>query len=66
MMSLASWGPNLILFPNIAALLREFATRRNERERCEAFAMGQHNRLGAESLVPGLEEGVLRVILDQL
>ena len=57
---------SFFLYPEIAALLHEVADRRNERERCEAFAMSQHERLGAESLFPGLEEGVLRIILDQL
>jgi hypothetical protein len=47
----------------VAALLAAEATRRAE---CEAFAMGQHGRLGATSPVLGLEEGVVRMVLDQL
>ena len=34
--------------------------------KCEAFAMGQHARLGATSLVLGLEPEVFRMILDAL
>ena len=30
----------------------------------EAFAMGQHERLGASSLVQVLDPGVVRIILD--
>ncbi|KAJ1464485.1 hypothetical protein T484DRAFT_1869143, partial [Baffinella frigidus] len=45
-----------------AALLRVMAKRR---ERCqEAFAMGQHERLGARSLVFCLEPGVVQMILQ--
>ena len=47
--------------PNVAAVLR--AARLAQ---CEAFAMGQHERLGATSLVLGLEPGVVRMILDAL
>jgi ankyrin repeat protein len=42
----------------VAALLRDVPTR-------EAFTMGQHARLGATSLVLALDEGVVRMILDQ-
>jgi ankyrin repeat protein len=45
-----------------AALLRVMAKRQRSRE---AFAMGQHARLGARSLVLDLEQGVVRMILDR-
>ena len=35
-------------------------------QRGEAFAMGYHPRLGAESQVLGLELGVVRMILDRV
>jgi len=38
-------------------------SRRVEGE-CEAFAMGQHARLGVESVVMQLEPGVVRMILE--
>ena len=44
----------------VVALLRA-AKRRAERE---AFAMGHHQRLGAQSLIQGLDAGVVRLILD--
>jgi len=47
---------------HIVALLRAVATRR---ARGEAFSMGQHARLGASSLILGLEPAVVRLILDQ-
>jgi hypothetical protein len=34
-------------------------------EKCLAFAMGQHSRLGSASLVFELEEGVARMVLDR-
>ena len=46
--------------PAIAALLKAVAARR---ARCEAFAMGQQERLGAGSLVRGLEPEVVRMVL---
>jgi len=33
---------------------------------CEAFAMGEHVRLGALSMVLGLEPGVVRMILERV
>jgi len=36
------------------------------RAKCVAFAMGQHARLGAGSLVPELEVGVVRMVLEQM
>ncbi|KAJ1488516.1 ankyrin repeat-containing domain protein [Baffinella frigidus] len=47
-------------YEEIAALLFAAAARRRE-----AFAMGLAERLGAESLVLGLEVGVVQMILDQ-
>jgi len=35
----------------------------SELARCEAFAMGQQERLGAGSLVRGLEPAVVRMVL---
>ena len=41
-------------------------TKMNRRCRAqgEAFTMGHHERLGAESRVRGLEPGVVKIILD--
>ena len=36
------------------------------RARCVAFASGYHERLGKESLVLGLEQGVIRMVLADL
>ena len=47
-----------------AALLRVMAKRAWNLPR-EAFAMGQHERLGARSLILDLEPGVVRMILDR-
>lgn len=47
---------------NVARMLRAVARR----TKCQAFAMGQHERLGALSMVLGLEPGVVRIILDQV
>ena len=47
---------------HVAALLWATAKRRAE---CEALAMGQHERLGAGSLLLGIESGLLQMILDQ-
>ena len=44
-------------------LLRAVAKRRAE---CEAFAMGHHERLGARSLVGGVDTDVVRMILDRV
>ena len=44
----------------------EFVTTLPCRAACEAFAMGLLQRLGAQSLVVVLSEGVVRMILDQL
>ena len=46
----------------VVVLLRA-AKRRAE---CEAFAMGHHQRLGAQSLIQGLDADVVRLILDQM
>ena len=50
------WG-----YYELSAILRAEAARRAA---WVAFAMGQHPRLGAKSLVLGLESGVIRLILD--
>jgi len=50
---------------DIADLLDASETRRAERE-CEAFAMGNDARLGAGSLVLGLDEGVMKMILEEV
>jgi len=47
----------------IAWELHEEATRRAE---CVVFAMGHHDRLGAGSLVWGLDAGVVRMVLDRV
>ncbi|KAJ1468052.1 ankyrin repeat-containing domain protein [Baffinella frigidus] len=48
----------------VAAVLRAVATRR---AKCEAFAMGQHKRLGLGShLVRDLDPALVRMILDQV
>ena len=46
-------------------LFRLFAEERAEVRRV-AFAMGHHARIGGGSLVLGLEEGVVRMILEQV
>ena len=52
----------------IAALIKEEAERREalRRTKCEAFAMGQLERLGAVSWVRGLDPGVVGMVLDNL
>ena len=47
----------------IAAMLKAALLRRAQ---CEAFAMGQQERLGAESWVRGLDVGVVRMVLEQV
>ncbi|KAJ1473739.1 ankyrin repeat-containing domain protein [Baffinella frigidus] len=49
--------------PQVAAVLKAEAERR---AKCEAFAMGQQERLGAGSRVQELEVGVVRMVLDQV
>jgi len=49
--------------PKIVAMLKAEEVRRGK---CVAFAMGQHERLGAGSRVRGLEEGVVRMVLEQV
>ena len=51
------------------AMLRAEPTRRKALRRgaqCVAFAMGQHERLGAESQVRVLDAGVVRMVLEQV
>ena len=36
------------------------------RDKCAAFAMGQHGRLGAGSWVQKLDSGVVRLVLDEV
>ncbi|KAJ1488011.1 hypothetical protein T484DRAFT_1940260 [Baffinella frigidus] len=52
----------------IIDMLRAEAVRRAavRRVKCEAFMMGQHQRLGAGSRVQELEEGVVRMVLAQV
>ena len=47
----------------LAAKLRKEEDRR---AKCEAFAMGQQERLGAESWVQGLHSDVVRMVLKQV
>ncbi|KAJ1466396.1 ankyrin repeat-containing domain protein [Baffinella frigidus] len=47
----------------LAEMLRVEALRR---AKCEAFAMGHQERLGAGSRVCGLDQGVVRMVLEQL
>jgi len=47
----------------IAAMLKVEAERR---AKCEAFAMGLHERLGAGSRVQEIDEGVVRMVLAQV
>ena len=49
--------------PRIAAMLQAEPVRRAKRE---AFAMGLHQRLGAGSRARGLEEGVVRMVLEHV
>ena len=46
--------------PQIAAVLKEAVSRAKH----EAFAMAQHERLGEGSLVPQLEVGVVKMVLE--
>ena len=50
------------------AMLRAEPARREalRRAKCVAFAMGQHERLGAESRVQEIEAGVVRMVLEQV
>jgi len=54
--------------PQIAAMLKAEAERREavRRARCEAFAMGHQERLGAGSRVRWLDAGVVRMVLEQV
>ena len=54
--------------PQVAAMLKAEEVRREEvhRARCEAFAMGHQERLGAGSRVRWLDAGVLRMVLEQV
>ena len=60
---------SLLYHDRAAALLRVMAKRAWKKRAWnlprEAFAMGQHERLGARSLVLDLEPGVVRMILDR-
>ena len=47
----------------IVAMLKAEEARRGK---CVAFAMGQHERLGTGSRVRGLEEGVVRMVLEHV
>ena len=47
----------------VAAMLKAEGLRRAQ---CVAFAMGQLERLGAGSRVRGLDEGVVRMVLEQV
>ena len=54
--------------PLVAAMLNGEAMRREaaRRARCEAFAMGHQERLGAGSWVRWLDAGVVRMVLEQV
>ena len=47
----------------LAAKLR---IEEDRRAKCEAFAMGQQERLGAESWLQGLHSDVVRMVLEQV
>ena len=47
----------------VAAMLKAEAVRR---AKCEAFAMGQQERLGAGSAVQELEAGVVKMVVDRV
>ena len=49
-------------YPEIVAMVKAEAV---SRAKCVAFAMGHHERLGAGSVVKGLEPEVLRKVLEQ-
>ncbi|KAJ1474297.1 hypothetical protein T484DRAFT_1832942 [Baffinella frigidus] len=59
---------NANLHSRVVAMLRAETARREavRRAQCVAFAMGQHERLGAGSRVRGLEPGVVRMVLEQV
>ena len=50
-------------YPEIAAMLQAEAGRRAQ---CVAFAMVQHERLGAGSWVQELDAGVVRMVLERV
>jgi ankyrin repeat protein len=54
--------------PQVAAMLKAEAERREaaRRARCEAFAMGHQERLGAGSRVRWLDAGVVRIVLEHV
>ncbi|KAJ1471397.1 ankyrin repeat-containing domain protein [Baffinella frigidus] len=49
--------------PQVAAMLRAEEAKRNK---CVAFATGQHERLGAGSRVQAMDPGVVRMVLEQV
>ena len=49
--------------PQIAAMIRAEGVRR---AKCEAFALGQHARLGAGSWVQALDAGVVSMVLEKV
>ena len=51
---------------NHVRIVRELKVEARRRAECLAFAMGQHDRMGAGSLVWGLDAGVVRMVLDRL
>jgi hypothetical protein len=53
-------------YPPIAAMIQAEAVRREavRRARCEAFAMGHQERLGAGSRVRWLDAGVVGMVLE--
>ena len=50
-------------YPEVVAMVKAEAV---SRAKCVAFAMGHHERLGAGSVVEGLEPEVLRKVLEQV
>ena len=51
---------------DVGASIRSVAWGRNRVLDAEAFAMGHHARLGAESHVLDLEAGVVQMIMDRV
>ena len=47
-------------------MLKAEAERREAVARCEAFAMGHQERLGAGSRVRWLDAGVVQMVLEQV
>jgi hypothetical protein len=64
-------GPQLIDLPRHLRIYEMFLAEPARREalrvsNCEAFAMGHHDRLGAQSRVRWMDVGVIRIVLECL